>query len=63
MTQAKWRLVKVADFVAESLEAEADRTPPSYKEQADSLRKSAAFMRQHGSKKRVRVWEEPAQRT
>ncbi len=63
MTEVKRRLVRVSDFVAESLEAEADRMPPSYREQADSLRRSASLMRQVGSKKLVRVWEEPAQTT
>jgi hypothetical protein len=63
MTEVKWRLVRVSDFIAESLEAEADRMPLSYKEQADSLRKSASLVRQVGSKKLVRVWEDPAQTT
>lgn len=63
MTEVKWRPLRVSDFIAESLEAEADRMPPSYKEQADSLRKSASLVRQVGSKKLVRVWEDPAQTT
>jgi hypothetical protein len=58
MAELEWRLVRVADFVAESLEAEADRIPPSYKELADSLRKAATHMRESGSQKMVRVWEE-----
>lgn len=59
MAEKTPRVVKVCDFVAESLEAEADRMPPSNKEQADSLRKSAETMRSVGSQRLVRVWEEP----
>lgn len=58
MAEMTPRLVRVCDFVAEALEAEADRMPPSYKEQADSLRKSAETMRRLGSQKLVRLWEE-----
>lgn len=58
MAEMTPRLVKVSDFVAEALEAEANRMPPSYKEQADNLRKSAETMRRLGSQKLVRVWED-----
>jgi hypothetical protein len=58
MAEMKYRLVRVADFTAESLEAEADRVPPSMKEHADSLRKMAKIMRQSDNQKMVRVWEE-----
>jgi len=59
MGQVKWRLVRVCDFVAESLEAEAKRMPPSDKEQAISLREMAKKLRQSDSQKMVRICEEP----
>ena len=58
MAGMKYRLVRVVDFTAESLEAEADRVPPSMKEHADSLRKMARIMRQSDNQKMVLVWEE-----
>jgi hypothetical protein len=61
MTKKFVRRITVGELVAEELEAEANRMPPTYKDQADGLRRSAAFMRRGGSKKVVRVWEEPAQ--
>jgi hypothetical protein len=61
-TGAKWiahyRLIRIVDFTAESLEAEADRVPPSMKEHADSLRKMAKIIRQSDNPRMVRVWEE-----
>jgi hypothetical protein len=57
--QMRPRTVRVVDFVAESLEAEADRKPPSRKAEADSLRKMAAIMRESTNSKMVRVWEVP----
>ena len=55
------RRITVGELVAEELEAEANRMPPSYKDQADILRRSAAFMRREGSKKLARVLEVTAQ--
>jgi hypothetical protein len=52
------RLVRVADFVAEELEREANGMPPSYKEQADSPRRQAAVLRASDNPRMVRVWEE-----
>ena len=63
MPGKKARIVTVGEYIAEELEAEANRMPPSYKNQADILRRSAAFMRREGSKKLVRVLEEPARKT
>lgn len=37
MAEMSPRSVKVCDFVAKALEAEADRMPPSYKEQTDTV--------------------------
>lgn len=54
----KPRLVRVVDFVAESLEEEAAKMPQSYKAQADILRKAAAEYRKINNSKMVRVWEE-----
>jgi hypothetical protein len=57
MSELKPRLVRVVDFVAESLEAEAAKMPPSYKVQADSLRAAAKLYRELDNPKQVRVWE------
>ena len=54
----KPQLVRVVDFVAESLEAEAAKMPPSYKETADLLRNAAAEYRKLSNPKLVRVWQE-----
>jgi hypothetical protein len=53
------REVTVGEIVAEGLEREANLMPPSYKEQADLLRKQAALYREH-DKKVVRIWREVA---
>lgn len=45
------------EFVAESLEVEAAKMPPSMKEQADALRNAAHYYREHGGKRKIRVWE------
>jgi hypothetical protein len=47
----------VGEFIAESLENEAKRMPPSYKAEADSLREQARLLRQTQSKT-IRVWRE-----
>jgi hypothetical protein len=46
------------EFVAESLEEEAAKMPPSMKERADLLRDAAKLYRELGGKRNVRVWEE-----
>jgi len=51
------RLVRVVDFVAETLEEEASRIPPNYKSRSDSLRNMAAIFRKMNNPKMVRVWE------
>jgi hypothetical protein len=58
MAQLKPRLISVGDFVAESLETEANKLPPSKKEQAEIWRTAAKSQRELGSKKMIRVWEE-----
>jgi hypothetical protein len=45
----------VGELVAESLEAEANRMPPSHSEQAKILRDQAANFRAHQTKP-VHVW-------
>ena len=57
MTEKRARLVRVVDFVAETLEEEASRMPPSYKSGADSLRNMAAIFRKMENPRTVRVWE------
>jgi hypothetical protein len=51
------RLVRVDDFVAETLEAEADKMPPWTKFQADIWRDVAKDLRASENTKMVRVWE------
>lgn len=58
-TLKKVRHITVGEFVAELIEPEAKRMPPSYKDEADSLRRIAKFHREIGSSKTiiVREWE------
>ena len=57
--ERKPRLVRVNDFVADNLEAEADMMPPWTKFQAGIWRDVAKDLRASESTKMVRVWEEP----
>jgi hypothetical protein len=57
--ERKPRLVRIDDFVAETLESEADTMPPWAKFQADIWRDVAKELRASESTKIVRVWEEP----
>jgi hypothetical protein len=52
------RLVRVNDFVADNLEAEADMMPPWTKFQAGIWRDVAKDLRASESTKMVRAWEE-----
>jgi len=52
-------LVRVNDFVADNLEAEADMMPPWTKFQAGIWRDVAKDLRASESTKMLRVWEEP----
>jgi len=54
----KTRVVRVNDFVADNLEAEADMMPPWTKFQAGIWRDVAKDLRASESTKMVRVWEE-----
>ena len=47
----------VGALVAEGLEAEANRMPPSYSEQAKILREQAAHFRAHETKA-IHIWRE-----
>lgn len=58
MAEIKPHSIRVVDFVAESLEAEASGLPPSEKAKADNLRQTAEIMRKSNNPRRVRVWEE-----
>jgi hypothetical protein len=51
------RLVRVDDFAAETLEAEANKMPPWAKFQADIWRDVAKDLRASENTKMVRVWE------
>ena len=57
--ERKPRLVRVNDFVADNLQAEADMMPPWTKFQAGIWRDVAKDLRASESTKMVRVWEEP----
>jgi hypothetical protein len=57
--EIKPRLVRVDDFVAETLESEADMMPPWTKFQAGIWRDVAKDLRASESTKMVQVWEEP----
>ena len=59
MKEIKGRLMRRADFTAETLEAEAAKLPPSQKAYADNLREMARNFRQSTDHTMVRVWEEP----
>jgi hypothetical protein len=52
------REIKVGEFVAEELEREAAKMPPSSKAQADALRDAARLYREQGNKKKIRIWED-----
>jgi hypothetical protein len=52
------RELTVGEFTAEALEQEAAGMPDSRKEEAQILRNMAKLMRENGSKKIVRVWEQ-----
>jgi hypothetical protein len=51
------QVMTVGDFIAETLESEANRMPPSYKADADVLREQARLLRQRDSNL-IRVWRE-----
>ena len=57
--ERKPRLVRVNDFVADHLEAEANKMPPWTRFQAGIWRDVAKDLRASESTKMVRVWEEP----
>jgi len=52
------RVIPANHFVADSLEEEANRLPPSEKAKADTLREGAKLYRTLRTSKLVRVWEE-----
>ena len=58
MAEMKPRTVRADDFVAESLEHDANAMPPSYKDRADILRNAAKIYRESKNPKTIRVWEE-----
>jgi len=57
MSELKVRQMRVVDFVAETLEAEASAMPPSYKVQADILRQQAQAYRRLADPTMVTVRE------
>ena len=58
MGEIRTRLVRVVEFVAEGLEEEANRLPPSRKSEADSFRRMAEILRSSDNPRLVRVSEE-----
>jgi hypothetical protein len=59
LQEVKLRLVRVDDFVADTLEAQADKMPPWAKFQAENWRDVAKDLRESESTKIVWVREEP----
>ena len=55
--QSEYRVMRADDFVAESLETEANRMPPGSKDQADLLRLHAKRLRESGATKLISVKE------
>ncbi len=55
------RALRVVDQVAELLEVEANKMPPSFKAQADILRKAAVSQRESTNPRMTRLWEEVSQ--
>ncbi len=51
------RVLRVADHVAELLETEANKVPPSFKTEADILRKAAMSQRESPNLKLTNLWE------
>jgi hypothetical protein len=60
--EMKPRLVRVVDFVAESLEKEASFIPDGDKDRRDAILNMAKVMRASTNPKMVRVWEETENR-
>jgi hypothetical protein len=58
MAKLKPREMKASEFVAESIEEEAYRLPPSEKAKADILLNYARIIRQRPDSRMVRVWEQ-----
>jgi hypothetical protein len=56
--ELKPREIRAVDFVAELLDEEANKMPPSYKERSESWHKMADAMRQSSNPRTIRVWEE-----
>jgi hypothetical protein len=52
------RVISANEFLAESLEAEAEKLPPSKADNATILRETAALYRTRKDSRLVRVWEE-----
>jgi hypothetical protein len=58
MTDIKPRLVRADDFIAEKLEKEASKLPPSEKDKAAGIRAMAEHFRKSSSTAMLRIWEE-----
>jgi hypothetical protein len=55
--QRRLRLIRADDFVANSLEARADKLPPSEQAQAEYLRETAKSFRESGRPGMMSFWE------
>jgi hypothetical protein len=51
------RVVRRVDFIAELLDDQANRMPPSYKETAEGWHKMADEFRRSTDQRTIRVWE------
>lgn len=51
------RVLTPGEFLAEGLEDRANKMPPSYKDEAEILRKHARLLRKQPGNRKVRLWE------
>ena len=51
-----YRTIRIVELVAEELEKEAARMPPSYKEHADALLLHAKTIRESTDDRKLRIW-------
>jgi hypothetical protein len=58
MTELKPRVVRRVDFMAELLDEDANKMPPSRKEEAERWHKMADELRKSKDTRTLRVWEQ-----
>jgi hypothetical protein len=58
MLELKPRVVRRVDFIAESLDEEANKMPPSRKDEAEGWHRMADELRKSTDARTIRVWED-----